>query len=417
MTLTHEQRIQITREYTSGGNAIAIAEKHGIERSAVYYSVRACGGTVREMGAPARYSIDHSFFAKIDSHAKAQILGFIYADGCLMLNKGGPYGTLTVALSRTDDDYVVWMAAQMKSDRPVFRRVAKGPIKAALTSTFITNNRTIVRDIQALGVTPKKSMTLTFPTPDQVPSEFVGSFVRGYFEGDGCMFVGKPSAKCATKHGNASMIGSEAFIKGLNEVLCDLGIKAYLIPHTAKCGATYLNLEMHRVDDIMRFYDFIYRDAPYRMERKHAKFVEYMDQYREVQPSDGLKTKRKHVLKTRNYTEATRKKMSEFCRLKAIRQYARDRFLKDVDGRIHVFNMVTPFEELMGLRNKAVFALFNGKLQHHRGWTVPTEAQVETARATGTLIDCRTKIPDDPANTTLAPVIPISDPAIALPAA
>ena len=40
-------------------------------------------------------------------------------------------------------------------------------------------------DLSVLGFTPNKSKSVTFPA---VPVSLVGDFVRGYFDGDGCVY-------------------------------------------------------------------------------------------------------------------------------------------------------------------------------------------------------------------------------------
>ena len=40
-----------------------------------------------------------------------------------------------------------------------------------------------------LGCTPRKTYNLTFPNDDIVPKEFKRDFIRGFFDGDGCICV------------------------------------------------------------------------------------------------------------------------------------------------------------------------------------------------------------------------------------
>ena len=47
-------------------------------------------------------------------------------------------------------------------------------------------------DAYKLGVVYNKSLVLTFPTFDIVPEKYMNHFIRGYFDGDGCVWDGKP---------------------------------------------------------------------------------------------------------------------------------------------------------------------------------------------------------------------------------
>jgi hypothetical protein len=42
----------------------------------------------------------------------------------------------------------------------------------------------IYKDIEALGGTERKSLTVEFP---EVPQRYLHDFIRGYFDGDGCI--------------------------------------------------------------------------------------------------------------------------------------------------------------------------------------------------------------------------------------
>ena len=47
----------------------------------------------------------------------------------------------------------------------------------------------MVNDLINLGCIPNKSLTLTFP--DFINDELLPHFIRGYFDGDGCIWNGK----------------------------------------------------------------------------------------------------------------------------------------------------------------------------------------------------------------------------------
>lgn len=414
MKVTKERQQQLAMEYEGGASGQALALKYRMDASTVLRAIRACGATIRPGGSPTKYTIDEAFFDAVDSHEKAQILGFLYADGHLHLKESG-FGWFDLSLSRVDEDYLNWVKFQMKSDRPILRyEVSANEVgEPRQFSRFVTNNRVLVRSIQHLGIAPRKSLTLKFPTSGQVPDEFMGSFILGYFEGDGCMNLRKPTAKCATKHGNATMFGSVDFIIGLQNELAKRGIKSTFYPRKTKSGVMY-NLCVNTVDDVFALYHLMYDNTTYRMERKHAKFVEYMAQYREVLPTDRFKTDRIHVLKHRNYTDETRARMSALGRAKAIRQFSRDRYLKDRDGRVFQFNVVRDFIDDTKLHKGSVYDLLGGRRAEFKGWTLPTEFEIEAARQAGTLIDRTYRAPDV---ATVAPIIPIAPPAASTTAA
>jgi hypothetical protein len=398
MRIADDVAEKIARDYALGDAGVTLAARYGIDASTVYEIVRRFGGHVRTQSeARTVYSIDESFFATIDSHVKAQILGFLFADGCLQVKESGA-GVLVVTLAQADDAYLQWISDTLQSDRPIARRrtrASNGKTYGAVS--FVTNNPVIVRDLQRVGMTPRKSLTLQFPSPAQVPVEFIGSFIRGYFEGDGCAYLSKPTTKCRTKRAKACFVGSWDFITALQRVLAERGIKSTTFVKTSRSGVRFLTMEINTLDDVMRFYDLIYAHAEYRMERKYAKFVEYKAQYREAKTVRDGKPHVEYQLINRNYSEDLRRRMSNMARAKAEEQFCRPIHLKSPQGVIYGSDMVGPFCAEMKIDRGRASLVARGLKPSEKGWTLPTESEISAARAADTLIEKRYRQPAAPA--------------------
>eukprot|EP01083_Nonionella_stella_P269665 912656_1 len=70
------------------------------------------------------------------------------------------------------------------------------------------NDHSMARDLIALGCTPRKSLTLKWPA--NMPDKFASHFVRGYFDGDGCIHYRKVRKSCSV-----SFVGSHEFVESL----------------------------------------------------------------------------------------------------------------------------------------------------------------------------------------------------------
>eukprot|EP01083_Nonionella_stella_P023938 66215_1 len=70
------------------------------------------------------------------------------------------------------------------------------------------SNHLLALDLIALGCTPRKSLTLKWP--NSMPDEFVSHFVRGYFDGDGCIHYRKRAKEFVV-----IFVGSRDFIDSL----------------------------------------------------------------------------------------------------------------------------------------------------------------------------------------------------------
>ena len=119
-----------------------------------------------------QYKLNTNYFNKIDSHEKAYVLGFLYADGS---NRGDGI-TFTQDVERIDILENIKRALE-----------SEAPIREARPGHYIFEvfSDIMVKDIEKLGVVKNKSLVLQFPTEEIVPDEFMSSFVLGYFDGDG----------------------------------------------------------------------------------------------------------------------------------------------------------------------------------------------------------------------------------------
>ena len=127
------------------------------------------------------HQFNHNYFKTIDTEEKAYILGFLYADGY-----------------NSDKQVVI---AQLEQDVDILEKINKAldadnQIKRKLQST---NNKTVCQlcyssidmctDLTNLGCFRNKSLACTFPT--FLDKSLIRHFIRGYFDGDGCVWIGK----------------------------------------------------------------------------------------------------------------------------------------------------------------------------------------------------------------------------------
>lgn len=135
-------------------------------------------------GGRHRYRLDDAYFDVIDTEAKAYWLGFIAADGCV---QAGPAGTagwqrheLSVKLKASDAGHLEKLKADLAAENPVRfdPQVTSGYPAAGISF----NSRQLVESLIGLGVTPRKSLTLT---PWDGPGHLMRHYWRGVFDGDG----------------------------------------------------------------------------------------------------------------------------------------------------------------------------------------------------------------------------------------
>jgi len=136
---------------------------------------------------------------------------------------------------------------------------------------FRVGSKLIYNDLLNLSVTPRKSLTMLFPN---IPSEFLSYFIRGYFDGDGCLHLikGKYPRLIFTS-------GSNKFLTGLSNALSNIlsiplkVIYSQLQESNNLCYRLHYNTKLSR-----KILEFMYKDlerAPY-LERKFAIYQKYL---------------------------------------------------------------------------------------------------------------------------------------------
>lgn len=128
----------------------------------------------------------------------------------------------------------------------------------------------MANNLKRLGCIERKSLTLDFPTKEQVPREYIWHFIRGYFDGDGSICHCKNSFQ-------VSFVGTENFIKELYKIV-QMGS---ILPDTRKENSWYLNIGGNY--QVLKFCHRMYDDASRYMKRKYDIFKELLDKYDENQ--------------------------------------------------------------------------------------------------------------------------------------
>lgn len=106
-------------------------------------------------------------------------LGFLFADGCVHDSKG----QVAIELRCTDHDQVQKFKTAMGSTYKLgLYKTSRGHFCKA--QHYIYSHQ-MVSDLIALGCVPRKSLVLDWPK--NMPDKYAHHFVRGYFDGDGCI--------------------------------------------------------------------------------------------------------------------------------------------------------------------------------------------------------------------------------------
>lgn len=213
-----------------------------------------------------KYKVNQDYFEKIDTEWKAYWLGFLYADGCvIMKNQSGKMKyALSLALSSIDENHIKKFAHSLQSNAPV--KVALTNYKDKKYARLVVNNKKICEDLAKLGCVPTKSLILSFPDSNQVPNNLLRHFIRGYFDGDGCVHISKEKRECSI-----SFLGTVDFLTKLQFVLeKECGFRPVKL-QKKKNNKAYA-LQYGYLKSVEKFYQYLYKDCNIMLDRKFEKF-------------------------------------------------------------------------------------------------------------------------------------------------
>lgn len=146
-----------------------------------------------------KYHINQDYF-KTWSRNMAYILGLWYADGCIY---GGKMFDIT--LHKKDKYILKKVAEELQYEGSLYDYVDRQAARLNFSCKVIYD------DIISLGGTERKSLTVEFP---DIPKEYLADFIRGYFDGDGCVMNLKNN-----RLNSAFTCGSRNFLESLLAIL------------------------------------------------------------------------------------------------------------------------------------------------------------------------------------------------------
>ena len=117
----------------------------------------------------------------------AYVVGYFAADGSMLCNRRGAH---FIEFYGTDKELIVLVRDLLKSNHKISIR-NRNPLEKTGYRLQL-GSKELYTDLFKLGMTPAKSKTLTLP---KIPSTVFAHFLRGYFDGDGCVYFKKHFAK------------------------------------------------------------------------------------------------------------------------------------------------------------------------------------------------------------------------------
>jgi hypothetical protein len=216
-----------------------------------------------------RFSCFDTFFEKINSESKAYFLGLLYADGCILHHKKQTRNpAMSLALQETDVHILETFRQKLKYKGKLHFRKRKnidGYNRQDTWALHITSKK-LVNDLIKLGCTSKKTFDAKLPNKKQVPEKFLRHFIRGFFDGDGCVNI--RNTGFPTPMFRCNFAGTHKMCYGINKLFHNqLGFQmAKLQPNKSIFVYCFGGNQQMR-----KFYHYLYDGASVFLKRKEEK--------------------------------------------------------------------------------------------------------------------------------------------------
>lgn len=209
-----------------------------------------------------RSKINSDFFTK-PAPEMAYVLGVFMSDGYLTKKTSG---NLFLCLKLNDKDLLEKIKDLMGFEGSV---CGAGLAQAGNQSYKIEiSDPKIISDVQKWGIVERKTLTAKFPT--ELPQEYWRDFIRGIFDGDGCVHLSKD------KRRNSSYLRQCVFL-GTRDILSYIPKLFELVDKMVKYKKI-CRLAYYKLSDLQKIFDVLYySDNIPCLQRKKLKFEETLN--------------------------------------------------------------------------------------------------------------------------------------------
>lgn len=228
-----------------------------------------------------KYDVDDHFFKRIDSEAKAYLLGFFVADGTYNLNDRC-IDSYRFQIKQQDIDRCVveWFQKFIVPTAPIKYKSPYTDKKGTHhkgSYTLRWSSKSMHEDLQTFSIFPRKTYDLEFKFPfHKIPYTFRWDFIRGFFDGDG-----QASYSDITHQFTLSMVGtSKDYLKQIGELFkqefkveyrIEPHKKTNMVMYTLRFSANYKRLKF-----IKKLYKKFYGGKKYFLPRKQTNILKYL---------------------------------------------------------------------------------------------------------------------------------------------
>jgi len=217
---------------------------------------------------PYKYDINEQFFERWFPEM-AYVLGWIYSDGTL---RGNRY---QFKIATNDQEVLENIKEMMGSNHRIAKR--KDPRRKKITFELVIDSKRIYGSLVRLGVTPNKNKDMRLP---KIPRKYLPYFLRGYFEGDGTVYIDTPGVykgKAYKRVYCRFCSASRQFLADLQKTFTQqLGLR----PKKLRKNHSAFDIG-YSTKEALVLLRYLYKDKlNMRLERKYKRLIKYESLFR-----------------------------------------------------------------------------------------------------------------------------------------
>ena len=271
ISFTDKQKEFMVYNYTVLKRGVnAIGKDLGVTGLTIQRHLKKMGVKIRNSqeakGECRAYNVNDNYF-KIQSHNMAYILGFLASDGGVSKNTNH----ITIDIQRVDEEILYKIKDELKFEGPISHYVNSHDSKY---SRLRICSHTIKQDLAHYGIIPQKTFTLTPPL--FLDEQYFISYIRGYFDGDGCIWINYEKYSY-----NWYICGArKEVIEWMRQVLLNkYGIITSLTTSTKTLshGDPFYSIQVYKKETILKLFEILYVPNSIYMERKYQIMKNFYD--------------------------------------------------------------------------------------------------------------------------------------------
>lgn len=218
-------------------------------------------------------NLNERFFQYIDSEAKAYFLGLIISDGNVYdpeIAKEGAQGrqkSISITLD-LNDEYILNKFKECVKSNTSVGHDGRGCGQIAVRSNKMAD------DLAKWGVIPRKSFSTYLPK--DISDDMMPHLFRGIFDGDGSIQMKQTERRYLHA---ISYCGTHRLMQDMCDYLnSHLNLETELHVYDYK-HKELSEFKIQRTNDILKFGEWLYKDATILLTRKHDKYLEFKQHY------------------------------------------------------------------------------------------------------------------------------------------